>query len=70
MSDDGKVIDIWDWRPALKPGELPRGCALVSLPTPPQTEQNEQPRRKLRPSEVALTVALVGLISLLIASFI
>jgi len=69
MSDDGKVIDIYDWHRPLKPGELPRGCYLTELPMPPETEQTKQLRR-MRLSELALAISLVVLLSLLIASFV
>jgi hypothetical protein len=69
VSDDGKVIDIYEWTRPLKPGELPMGCTLVELSTPTQPETNERPR-KMRPSELALAITLVVLISLLIASYI
>jgi hypothetical protein len=65
VSDDGKVIDIYDWRRPVKPGELFRGCALVALSTSTQPEKDEQPR-KMRLSELALAV----LVSLLIASYV
>jgi len=68
MNEDNKVIDIYEWRRPVKPGELPRGCVLAELYTPTENGKNEQ-SRKMRPSEVALTVVSIALISLLIASF-
>jgi hypothetical protein len=64
MSD--KVIDIYEWRRPVKPGELPRGCVLVE-PTP--NEMSEQPR-KIKPSEVALMVVSIALVSLLVANYV
>src|SRR6266404_869099 len=63
MTDD-KVIHIYDWRPAFKPGEL--GCALVELSTPTQPER----ARKMRPSEVAMVIVSIALVSLLIAGYV
>jgi hypothetical protein len=62
---DNKVIDIYEWRRPVKPGEF-MGCALTELPTPPETERP----RKMRPSEVALMIVLVALVSLLVASYV
>jgi hypothetical protein len=64
-----KVIDIYEWRRPVKPGELPKGCVLVDLSRPTQTETSEQPR-KIRPSEIAMAIASVALISLLIANYV
>jgi len=66
MNDDNKVIDIYDWHRPRKPGELPRGCALGELSTPPQTDKP----RKLRLSEKALAVTLAALAALLVASYV
>jgi hypothetical protein len=60
-----KVIDIYDWHRPRKPGELPRGCAILYRPT----ETTEQPR-KMRPSEIGLAIASIALVSLLIVSFV
>ena len=65
---DNKVIDIYEWRRPLKPGEF-MGCALAELSTPTPTEQKEQ-SRKVKPSEVALAGTLAVLVSLLIASYV
>jgi hypothetical protein len=65
---DNKVIDIYEWRRPLKPGEF-MGCALVELSTPTQPEKDERPR-KLRPSEIALAITFAALVSLLIASYV
>jgi len=66
MSNDGKVIDIYEWHRPLKPGELPRGCILTELPMPTQTDKP----RKLRLSEKALAVTLAALAALLVASYV
>jgi hypothetical protein len=68
MSDDGKVIDIYEWHRPRKPGEF-MGCALYPTNTPPQPEASERPR-KMKLSELALAVVSIVLVSLLIASFI
>lgn len=67
MSD--KVIDIYEWRRPVKPGELPRGCVLVELSTPTQNETGEQPR-KMRLSEMALVIVSIALVSLLVANYV
>jgi len=40
MSDDGKVIDIYEWRRPWKPGEF-RGCAIPVEPTQPQPNKKQ-----------------------------
>ena len=62
---DNKVIGIYEWTRPRKPGELPRGCVLAVMDTPPQADRHERPR-KMRLSELALAV----LVSLLIASYV
>ena len=65
---DNNVIDIYEWHRPVRPGEFPKVCALFELPTP--TEPSERPRRKLRPSELALVITLAALVSLLVASYV
>jgi hypothetical protein len=65
---DNKVIDIYEWRRPRKPGEF-MGCALVELSTPTETVKDER-SRSMRPSEVAMVITLVALVSLLIASYV
>ena len=57
----GNVIDIYDWE---RPG--PKVCAIPVMVTPTQA----QTKPKLRLSEIGLVIALVALISLLIASYV
>jgi hypothetical protein len=64
---DEKVIHIYDWRPPWKPGEP--YCAIPVKVTPTQHEKNER-SRMMRPSEVALVIASVALISLLIVHYV
>ena len=40
MSDDGKVIDIYEWHRPVKPGEF-MGCAIPVEPTPMQPNKNQ-----------------------------
>jgi len=57
VADSGKVIDIYEWRPKPKPGELPRPCVLTELPTPPETKT----KRKVRLTELGLLAMLVSM---------
>jgi hypothetical protein len=66
---ENKVINIYEWRRPLKPGELPRGCVLTVMDMPIEPERNERPR-KIRLSEIGLAIGLVTLLSLLIASYV